>query len=402
MMWNVAYIFNLIPIYKIDLTPSAFTISGLAIAWGLLRFRLMDIIPIARDVVIENMIGGIIVLDIQNRVVDINPAARRIFGGIIPDVIGSSFTVIFPGQCELEELVNSDQEMDSLRIKIERNKSLFYYNAYVTPLKGRHDRLIGHAISLHDITENKIIEEKNRELEERVNLTSRLSMVGEMATGIAHDLSNPLTAVLGYTDLVLKQGIPDKARDDIQMIERDAQRAVGILDRLLKFAGQQGLVREYVDINPILETAVGFQRNSLSGNNIRIVLQFEEGQLKTFADGGQLQEVFLNLIDNAEKSLVRAYKGEGGMLIISTLSKEDRINIVFSDNGTGINKEDLSKVFEPFFTTMEAGRGTGLGLSISQGIINKHGGVITVESDTDVGATFTIKLPISVPDEESL
>ncbi|MFC1991456.1 histidine kinase N-terminal 7TM domain-containing protein [Chloroflexota bacterium] len=401
LAWNVVYIFNLIPIYRIDLIPSAFTISGLAIAWGLFRLRLLDIIPIARDTVIESMSEGVIVLDTENRLVDINPAAQHIIGCSLSDVIGQPITTVLPQQSELVERSHTLKVEAYLNIVIEQDATQHYYESSISPLQDRHGHLIGRLVTLRDITERRLIEAKSKDLEEKAHLASRLSIVGEMAAGIAHEVNNPLTAVLGYSDLLLKQDISDKIRDDLEIINRGAKRAADILSRLLKFAGQQGLELEYIDINHITEAVVEFRGNSLANNKIDVILNLTSKLPKTLADGNQLQEVFLNLIINAENSIVQAHRGEGGTLTITTETNGDSIYISFTDNGIGINQENLNRIFYPFFTIMGSGKGTGLGLSISQRIMNMHGGEITAESQPGSGATFIIKLPIAEANKEA-
>ncbi|MFC2035706.1 ATP-binding protein, partial [Chloroflexota bacterium] len=398
---SVAYIFNLLPIYRIDLTPSAFTVSGLAIAWGLFRLRLMDIMPIARETALEDISDGIIVLDGQNRLVDINPAALNIIGCSLTEVIGQPFAIVFSQQPELVERSNSSVIVTYLEIVIERSGAQYHYEASVSPILDKHDHLLGRLVSLHDITERRLAEAKSRDLEERAHLNSRLSIVGEMATGIAHEVSNPLTTVLGYSDLLLKRDIPAEIRDDLEIIDRSAKRAVDILDKLLKFAGQQSLERQSININHVIEAAVEFRKYSLLGNKIDTNMRLDKKLPMILADGNQLQEVFLNLIINAENSMIEAYFGEEGTLTIITETSGNSIYISFSDSGIGIKKENLSKMFNPFFTTMEPGKGTGLGLSISRGIINRHGGEIFVESEPGGGATFIIKLPINVANSGS-
>ncbi|MFC1954829.1 ATP-binding protein [Chloroflexota bacterium] len=318
------------------------------------------------------------------------------------DVIGQPFAVVLPKQSELIERTSVEKVGVYWNIVIEKNEEQYYYELSISPLKDSYGHFIGRLVILHDINEDMMIKKINRDLEEKAKLTNRLSIIGEMTAGIAHDLANPLTAVLGYSDLILKQDIPAKTKDDLQVIRRDTKRAVNILERLLKYSGQQGLVREYIDINNVLKTTIEFQRNSLSDNNIGVVLSLENDLPKTFADGNQLQEVFVNLIINAENSLVLAHRGKGGTLNITTEAKEGNLNINISDNGVGINEENLEKIFDPLFTTMASGKGTGLSLSICQGIIDKHGGEIIVERDLEEGASFIIKLPISVPNTEGL
>jgi len=389
------YIFNLLPGYRIDFTPSAFTVSGLAIALGLFRFHLMDIIPIARETAIEDMSDGVIVLDPQNRLVDINPAALLIIGRSLVEVIGQPFATVMSQQPELVERSNTLNVVAFLEIVIVKGEIQHYYESQISSLHDKRDRLIGRLVTLHDITKHRLIERKNKDLEEKSHISSRLSMVGEMAAGIAHEVSNPLTTVLGYSDLLLKRDISDKDRDDLEIINRSAKQAADILGRLLRFAGQQGMEREYIDINHIIEIALEFRRHSLSDNKVDVIMHLDNKLPKILVDGNQLQEVFLNLIINAENSMVQAHHGEGGKLTIATKMSGDNIYVSFDDDGVGINKEGLDKIFNPFFTTMEPGKGTGLGLSISKGIIDRHGGEISVESQPGSGAAFVIKLPVT-------
>jgi len=396
LAWNMVYIFNLLPTLRIDWTPSAFTVSGVAIAWGLFRFRLMDIIPIARGTAVEDMSDGFIVLDTQDRIVDINPAALLITEYPLIKVIGLPFATVFSQQLELVKHFNTPVAGEYFEIVIEKSSTQRYYELSISPIWDKYDHLIGRLVSLRDTTERKLIEAKSKDLEEKAHTRSRLAVAGEMAAGIAHEVNNPLATLLGYSDLLLKQDIPTEIRDDLEIIDRSAKRAANILDRMLNFTGQHIMERKSININHIIETAVEFRKHSLSVNGIDTIMHLDKKLPMILADGNQLQEVFLNLIINAENSMVQAHHGKRGKLIISTEIRRDIIHISFDDDGIGINKENLDKIFDPFFTTAEPGQGTGLGLSISQGIINGHGGEISVESEPSDGATFIIKLPIAL------
>ncbi len=168
LVWNVLYVFHFFPTYRIDLTPSAFTISGLAIALGLFRFRLLDIIPVARETIIEYISDGIIVLDTQNRFIDINPAAQRIIGHSLSDVIGQSFVHILSAQQELIERSYIDtigmMEVHD-EVVINRDDTPHYYQLRVSPLRDRHGNFIGRLVFLHDITEHKLLKGKIKEME---------------------------------------------------------------------------------------------------------------------------------------------------------------------------------------------------------------------------------------------
>jgi len=393
LVWNMIYIFRLAPIFPVDLSPSAFAISGLAIAWGLFRFRLLDIIPVARDTVIEGMSDGVIVLDAQNRIIDINPAAQRIVGYSMSEVIGQPFARVLSEQPELVERTNIRMVDASLEVVIEKGGTRHYYESHISPLCDQRGGLTGRLVILHDVTERRLIETQRKELEDRAHLASRLSTVGEMAAGIAHEISNPLTSVIGYADWLLEHDIPDEIKEDLEAINRGAKSAADILDRLLTFAGQHRVEWDYVDINQIIQIAIELRYHSLLNGNIEVIRQFDQSLPKIMADGGQLQEVFLNLIMNAETSMIESHSG--GKLIIKTEAVDNNIRICFKDDGAGISEENINKVFNPFFTTKEVGKGTGLGLSICHGIITEHGGRIYAESELGKGATFVVEVPVS-------
>ena len=390
--WNVVYVFNLAPLYRIDLTPSAFTVSGLALAWGLFRLRLFDIVPVAHETIIESMSDGIIVVDTQNRTVDLNPIAERIIDFPMFKAIGQSVEHVLSAQPKLVELLHGFMDKPS-EVVIETGGIQRYYQVNISTLHDRHGRPKGRLVILHDITEHKLVEARRKELEDRAHLASRMSTVGEMAAGIAHEINNPLATVIGYASLLLKRDIPSEIKEDLKLINRGAQSVADILERLLTFAGQRQVEWDFVDINRILENAIEFRKHSLLNNAIEVIKKFDPDLPKAMVDGGQLQEVFLNLIINAETSMMESHGG--GKLIIKTDTTDNNIRICFKDDGAGISEGNINKIFDPFFTTKEAGKGTGLGLSISYGIITEHGGRIYAESEYGKGATFIIELPVS-------
>jgi len=246
--------------------------------------------------------------------------------------------------------------------------------------------------SLLDITERKRAEAERRELEQRAHLASRLAAVGEMASGIAHEINNPLTAVIGFAELLMRKNLPQDVMKELKIISDSAQRVGDIMRRLLTFARQYRPERSLVDINEIIKTTLELRAYELDTDNIRVTTELDPGLPQTVADGGQLQQVFLNLIINAEHEMASAH-GRGNLLI-KTESLGDAIRISFKDDGPGIPKENLERIFEPFFTTKKAGQGTGLGLSICQGIISDHNGKIYAESEPGEGATFIVELPL--------
>src|SRR4030043_306806 len=236
-------------------------------------------------------------------------------------------------------------------------------------------------------------DEEGKQLEQKAQFASRLASVGELASGVAHEINNPLPALIGYAHLLLdRKDVPVDIKRDVEVINEGAQRVAGIIKKLLVFARQTKPERTYVDINEIINTTLELRAYSLQGNNVKVVLQFDPDLPLTVADPGQLQHVFLYLIINAETEVKLAHGG--GKLAIKTEQIDDNIRVSFKDNGLGIAKENLERIFNPFFTTRRVGQGTGLGLSVCHGIVTEHKGRIWAESNLGKGATFIVELPI--------
>ena len=244
-----------------------------------------------------------------------------------------------------------------------------------------------------DITERKQAEEERKQLEQKAQVTSRLASVGEMAAGVAHEINNPLTGIIGYAQLLMdREDVPFDIRRDLAAINEGAQRVASIVKRLLAFSRQVKPERRDVDINELIESTLALRAYHLRVNNIKVTIQLAPDLPETMADPGQLQQVFLNLVVNAETEMKLA-RGKG-KLLIKTEKVDNTIRISFKDNGPGIAKKNLERIFDPFFTTREVGQGTGLGLSLCHGIVAEHKGKIYAESKLGKGATFIMELPV--------
>ncbi len=241
------------------------------------------------------------------------------------------------------------------------------------------------------LEQRKLAAERNR-LEHEAREINRLATIGEMAAGIAHEVNNPLAAIMNYADLVLESSIPEDVVELVDIIKRDVQRAAAILDKLLTFARQRLPKRVNVDINGLLETTLSLLAHKLEKHHIEISTMLDPNLPWTVADASQLQQVFLNIVSNAETEMKLA--GKGNMLLVKTEALDNNIRISFTDNGPGIAKENLTRIFDPFFTTRDVGQGVGLGLSVCHGIITEHGGKIYADSEVGKGATFIVELPI--------
>jgi signal transduction histidine kinase len=235
-----------------------------------------------------------------------------------------------------------------------------------------------------------------RMAESRLVQAAKLAAVGEMAAGVAHELNNPLTTVLGFTELMLEELSPESdVRSNLELVLREAQRARDVVRRLLDFARQSESVHVRSNINEIVTDILALVNHLLRTSGIQIFTRFSDGVPWISLDRSQMKQVVLNLIHNALHAMPT-----GGELHIATArrrrNKSDWLTICLTDTGTGIAPENLERVFEPFFTTRSKDGGTGLGLSVSYGIVADHGGFIDVESQVGKGSTFTIWLPVEV------
>ena len=238
---------------------------------------------------------------------------------------------------------------------------------------------------IEDVTET-------RRLQEQLIQSEKLSAIGQLIAGVAHELNNPLASVLGFADFLGESSqTPPALAEPVRVIQHEAQRAAGIVKNLLTFARRQEQDRRKVDVGPILQRTLQLLNNQLTGLKVEARL-LEEPQLPLVdASPNQLQQVFLNIINNAAQAIAGARTG--GTITVRARPWLGGVVVEIADDGPGIPEELQARVFEPFFTTKPEGEGTGLGLSICQGIIKEHGGRIRLTSAPGQGATFSIELP---------
>jgi PAS domain S-box-containing protein len=244
-----------------------------------------------------------------------------------------------------------------------------------------------------DITERRSAEAKEKQLRDKAEMSSRLAAVGEMAAGIAHEINNPLTGVIGFSEMLMtREGLPNDIQEDLKIINDGSQRVKEIIRRMLIFAQQSKPSSHLSDIHELIENTLELRSYVLRTANIEVVREYAADLPPIMVDPGQMQQVFLNLIVNAEYAMKKAH--DRGLLTIRTEQVGQQIRITFEDDGGGIPAEAKTKLFQPFYTTKEPGEGTGLGLSLSRGIILEHGGTIDESGEAGVGARFVITLPM--------
>jgi len=256
----------------------------------------------------------------------------------------------------------------------------------VTGARIMHGGRLAGLISFTDITEQK-------QQNERLMMADRLASIGELAAGAAHELNNPLTSIIGFSQLLMEKDIPDDIREDLTLVYSEAQRAANVTKNLLTFARKHAPVKQLNQINNIIEDVLKLRAYEHKINSIKVERQLAPGLPEIMVDYFQIQQVLLNVIINAEYFMTEAHNK--GTLTITTKKQNGTVRISIADDGPGIPSEKLSRIFDPFFTTKEAGKGTGLGLSICHGIVTEHGGQIYARNQRGKGATIVVELPIN-------
>ncbi len=243
------------------------------------------------------------------------------------------------------------------------------------------------------IAKAKMLEEIESTHEKLVQ-SEKLASLGQMISSIAHEINNPLTPIVGYSQrLLTKPGLDDNEKKSLEIINTSAQRVAKIIEKLLSFSRKYRPQRAYEDINALVKQALEFREYQLKLDNIEVVTDFDSGTPKSMVDSNQLHQVFTNIILNAEQAM-SGYRDRGRLKVSTRVKNGGIIEIKFEDNGPGIPKDAIGKIFDPFFTTKEPGKGTGLGLAVAYGIIHEHGGEIRAENREGGGATFVVELPV--------
>ena len=284
----------------------------------------------------------------------------------------------------LQSTLNS-QQVDNMELQIVRgNGAAGKFSANLSPMRDEQGIVTSIVVVLTDITDSAVLRDKLVHAE-------KMAAVGQLVSGVAHEVNNPLTAILGFADLLMENpDLPETARKDIRVILQEAQRTKQIVQNLLSFARQMPPQRSAVQLNTILRRTMQLRSYDFNSHGVDIVEHLDEGLPEVMGDAHQLQQVFLNILNNAYDAVHEV--GRPARIEIMSTKAGDAVEVSFRDNGNGISHPD--KIFDPFFTTKEVGKGTGLGLSICYGILKEHGGEILCHNNTDrPGATFVVRLP---------
>ncbi len=355
----------------------------------------------------------------QVHIDDIISFKPTLFRGAAKQITGYSNDEFF-GKITWDELIHPDdiQNIYSLRNNflhdrnyiaeieyriLDKNKSVRWVRDVAQIIKIQNENVIHGTI--FDITERKLAQETNEKLEESIRHSQKLEAIGNLAGGVAHDFNNILSIIMGYNDIALRELPSDSnTSDKLRQINSACIRARDIIRQLLTFSKKVGPKRQPVNIRYIIQETISFLKSTLP-SNIQMDYTCSEDNLMVLADSTQMHQVIMNLCVNASQSMEQM----GGVIKLSSekvlldidsaaqfrdISQGTYIKVDVSDSGQGIAKDIIERIFEPYFTTRETGKGSGMGLAVVHGIIENHGGAITVTSEPGKGSCFTFVIPV--------
>jgi PAS domain S-box-containing protein len=307
---------------------------------------------------------------------------RELLGRPLLELAAPSY--VRPLSDALQAILRGGQ-VDNLELQIMRgNGHAGQFSVNLSPMRDEQGNINSIVVVMTDITDSA-------ELRGKLVHAEKMAAVGQLVSGVAHEVNNPLTAILGFADLLLENpDLPATAIKDLRVILQEAQRTKQIVQNLLSFARQMPPQRNPVQLNLILRRTIQLRSYDFNSHGVDIVEHLDEGLPDVIGDAHQLQQVFLNILNNAYDAVHEV--GRPARIEIMTTKAGDAVEVSFCDNGYGISHPD--RIFDPFFTTKEVGKGTGLGLSICYGIVKEHGGEILCHNNTDgQGATFIVRFP---------
>ena len=337
----------------------------------------------------------IVVLDTEGRYTFASPRVREFLGYAPEEYVGESLEHRpHPEDREaviefFRTLISGERATGTVEYRTRHKDGHWRtFRASASPLTDAEGKVIGIVASARDVTESK-------RLEQQLVQSEKLAAIGQMVSGVAHELNNPLTAILGVSDLLHERTTDDASRRHIELIRKQARKAADLVQGLLTFSQPSLPKSQNVRLEDLVTRALELQRDSLAARNITVDFQPEKDLPLIAADPNHMLQAFANLLTNAEQA-ISSVRGRG-RLTIHVNQSDQKLQVIIEDDGPGIAPEIRSKIFDPFFTTRRASGGAGLGLTISLVIIKEHGGTLEALPSAGEGARFRILLPASQP-----
>ena len=401
---NVLYLSRALPATGLDLTPIGFTVSGVCFTWALYRYRLFGLVPVARDMVVDSLDDGVLVLDAQRRIVDINAAAER-YTGCTSASLGRPVDEVVSWWTEAVAHEGPQSDGQPAIFKVEPGPR--YFEVKVTAVRDTKRRFAGWLVTVHDISARRRTEAERYAFERRLQEQQKSESLMVLAGGVAHDFNNLLTGILGNAELLTIQAAPDSGQQRAaEAIVIGAQRAADLVSKMLAYAGGGRVVAERVDLDALVREMVDLLDASVA-RDCTLTYQSPGPLPMVETDPTQIRQVVMNLIINATEAVA-----ENGVVTVATgeevLDRERLKHMTFGndlepgryvfidvvDNGAGMSEHTLARIFDPFFSTKDQGR--GLGMAAVRGIVRSHHAALRVTSAEGQGTRFRVWFPLVV------
>lgn len=401
---NLLYLTRALPT-GFDPTPLAFTVSGACLTWGIYRHRLFGLVPVARDMVLDSMDDGVLVLDAQRRIVDLNTPAQR-FTGISVSSLGQPVEDVVAWWNEVIAEDRPNAHGQPAVVKVEPGP--MYFEVKVSAVRDSQRRFVGWLVIIHDITNRRRTEADRYAFERRMQEQQKSESLTVLAGGLAHDFNNLLTGILGNADLIAIMSAPDTdQRRAAEAIVIGAHRAADLVSKMLAYSGGGRVVAEQVDLDALVKEMVELLAASAARHCT--LTYHSPGRLPLVeTDPTQTRQVVLNLVINAAE----AVDDDGGVITVATgretldkdalqhmtfgdqLEPGDYVFIDVVDNGVGMSEQTLARLFDPFYSTKDTGR--GLGMAAVRGIVRSHRAALRVTSKEGQGTRFRVWFPLGL------
>jgi two-component system, NtrC family, sensor kinase len=337
--------------------------------------------------IVESLNIGVLTVDLEDRIESWNPQLVRLLEIPRSEAIGRRLHEALPADlvAELSSRSSEDRVTGIYKFRLQTSGGRrAVINVSIAPLVGKTGTRIGRLILLDDITQRV-------SLEEQMVQTEKLTSLGLLAAGVAHEVNTPLAVISNYIQMLAKQMPSDDPKQKtIEKIVKQTFRASEIVNNLLNFSRTGAAQLVEVDLNTVLEDTLTLVQHPFKTAQVKVVRSYQDTLPAVLGSTTRLQQVFLNLFMNARDAMP-----SGGMLEVRTFSQNGSVEVEVTDTGSGISAEHMNRIFDPFFTTKSSGRGTGLGLSVSYGIIKEHAGKVEVRSTPGKGTSFRLEFPVA-------